>query len=73
MKRSAGVLMGLLAWQSLCQPSGHTVTLGACDKLAAKSLCVMERLKWGLSWVLCGSGREGQERCQVRAGIQPAQ
>lgn len=39
VKRSAGVLMGLLAWQSLCQPSGHTVTLGACDKLAAKSLC----------------------------------
>lgn len=50
----------------------HTVTLGAGDKLAAELLYVMEMLSWALSWILCGSGREGQECCQVRAGIQPA-
>lgn len=38
------------------------MTLGACDKSAAKLLYVMEMLNWGLvSWILSSSGREGWE------------
>lgn len=73
-KCSAVVLMGLLVSQFSFKLSRHMMTLGACDKVAAKLLYVMEMLNWELaSWILSGSGREGQKRCQVRAGTRPAQ
>ncbi|KAK2535481.1 Dfnb31 [Columba guinea] len=51
--------------------SRHVMTLGACDKVAAKLLYVMEMLNWELaSWILSGSGREGQKRCQVLKGCK---
>lgn len=74
LKCSAVVLMGLLVLQSLFKLSRHVMTLVACDKFAAKLLYVMEMLNWELvSWILSSPGRKGQEHCQVRAGIQPAQ
>lgn len=36
LKRSAVVLMGLLVSQSVFKLSKHVMTLGACDKFAAK-------------------------------------
>lgn len=66
-------LMELLVSQALFKLSRHVVTLGACDKPAAKFLSVMEMLNWELvSWIPAGSERERQEWCQGRAGIQPA-
>lgn len=62
LKRSVVLLMGLLVSQSLFKLSRHVVTLGACDKFAAKLLYAMEMPGWEpASWVLSSSAGEGQE------------